>query len=273
MCDAEFETENNQKLTCRPTCAQRHEAMMRGDIVPCPICGKMFIQIKIRGQKQRTCSGSCGAKLRSKSDTRVKKGMGSLPPIVLTCAECGKEFVNKSRRKSRKYCSRKCGAKATAGAGKGWVPSPEWRAKVSERMTKNNPVHRPGVREKIEHTIDKVARADHLRKVRGGNGQRTKPQLLLHERLGWPMEHPISTGNPKWPAAVPDLANPTLKIAIECDGSSHYGKTKRESDKTKDRMLVDLGWSVLRFKNKKVLEQTDQVLQEIEQVVRSQSSR
>jgi hypothetical protein len=271
MCGRDFEAKTDQKLTCRPTCAKRHEALMRGDIVPCPICGQDFIPIKIRGEKQRTCSLSCGAKLKVAEGRGPQKGMGSLPPIVFTCVECGVEFVNAKRSKSRKYCSKSCVGRARGKRNKGWVPSPEWRAKASKRMTENNPMSKSDVLEKMKPYAE--SRADQLRKVRGGNGQLTRPQLLLHEHLDWPMEYPIPTGNPKWHTAVPDLANPDLKIAIECDGGSHYGAKKRERDRQKDKMLTDLGWIVLRFKNRLVLQQTESVLAAIHSAEKSRSSQ
>ena len=45
-----------------------------------------------------------------------------------------------------------------------------------------------------------------------------------------------------------DIGNEALKIAIELDGQSHYGKRK-ELDAKKDAMLVSLGWKVYRVKN------------------------
>ena len=87
---------------------------------------------------------------------------------------------------------------------------------------------------------------------RGGNGQLTEAQRLLHNALGWPMEYPIRTGNPSWPVAVVDLAEPELKIAIECDGRSHYSRKQRNRDTRKTAMLAALGWTVLRFWNSQI---------------------
>jgi very-short-patch-repair endonuclease len=50
-----------------------------------------------------------------------------------------------------------------------------------------------------------------------------------------------------------DLAFPDIMLAIEIDGGSHASITRKASDQRKDRFLVGLGWTVLRFTNKEVL--------------------
>lgn len=108
---------------------------------------------------------------------------------------------------------------------------------------------------------------------RGGNGQLTPQQETLHKALGWAMEHAVATGNPKWKAAVVDLAEPSLKIAIECDGASHHTKKQKNRDRKKAQMLEALGWVVLRFWNSRVDNELDQVLQEIRAIEKSRSSQ
>ena len=104
------------------------------------------------------------------------------------------------------------------------------------------------IREKIAAT----ARGRTFCGKRGGNGQLTPAQLLLHEALDWPMEYPIRAGNPSWTVAVVDLAEPQSKIAIECDGRSHYTRKQRNRDARKTAMLTALGWTVLRFWNSQI---------------------
>ena len=98
-----------------------------------------------------------------------------------------------------------------------------------------------------------------------------EPQRLLHERLGWPTEYPVVTGNPKWHAALMDLAHPDLKIAVECDGPSHQSKQQQVRDRIKERMLNDLGWIVLRFTNEVILERTAMVLEQIQSVAQQRA--
>jgi len=138
-------------------------------------------------------------------------------------------------------------------------------------MKEHNPMQRPDVRAK-------VSAAHHgkgwLAKVRGGNGApMPTPQLLLHLITGWPTEYSISTGNPKWRAAVVDLACPDLKIAIECDGQSHRTKAQRNRDRIKEQMLTEQGWLVLRFTNKQILEETETIIQEITEASQQRSSQ
>ena len=53
-----------------------------------------------------------------------------------------------------------------------------------------------------------------------------------------------------------------LMLAIEVDGESHYGN--REKDKKKDKRLNELGVTVLRFDDLKIVYELDEVIKEIE---------
>jgi hypothetical protein len=94
---------------------------------------------------------------------------------------------------------------------------------------------------------------------RGGNGQITVPQGILHVVTGFPMEYAIETSSVKDrfkslpPAYKVDLAVPELKLAIEVDGNSHKAKLWRFLDHRKTEVLKALGWYVLRFWNQEVL--------------------
>jgi hypothetical protein len=250
MCGSTFQTSNPKRLTCRPTCAARHEALMRGDVGSCPICGKEFIQIKIRNEKQKTCSMSCGAKLRALTETSAEKQRRGphKPPILMNCILCGKEFINYSRQKSRKYCSRVCTSRAGGLMNKGWVPDLEWRKKASERMKSSNPMENPDI-------IEKAAAKKRGRSFagdRGGNGQLTPQQIALANALGWEMEVSIPTKNPSWTALVVDIGNRDLKIAIEVDGGSHLSKKQKNRDRKKAELLTQQGWSLVRFWNSEI---------------------
>ena len=75
---------------------------------------------------------------------------------------------------------------------------------------------------------------------------------------GWEFEVAIPTKHPKKEHVYPtcykvDLGNRTLKLAIELDGNTHYGK-RYLLDQKKDTLLQSLGWKVLRIKNVKALE-------------------
>lgn len=93
---------------------------------------------------------------------------------------------------------------------------------------------------------------------RGGNGQLTKQQMMLHLATGYTMEHPIETASVKHLfTSLPhcykvDLAYPEKKIAIEVDGKTHRLKKWIFLDARKTKVLNSLGWEVLRFTNEDV---------------------
>jgi very-short-patch-repair endonuclease len=60
-----------------------------------------------------------------------------------------------------------------------------------------------------------------------------------------------------------DVAIPGIKLAVEADGSSHFGEKRRKSDLRKDAFLTGLGWKVLRFSNRMILKRPHQVLSEL----------
>jgi very-short-patch-repair endonuclease len=62
-----------------------------------------------------------------------------------------------------------------------------------------------------------------------------------------------------------------LKLAIEIDGESHYGKEYR--DKIRDKRLNKLGITVLRFDDLDVRYKLDQVLEEIENWINSNAEK
>ncbi len=250
ICGKPFQTSNLQKLTCCYMCARRHEALTRGDIGICLICGKKFFQVKIRNEKQRTCSLVCGAKLRFLNETQEQKKQRSskLPPILMNCATCGKQFENTNRIHTRQFCSRACSSKSRAGINKGWIPGPEWREKASKRMKQSNPMVDPENREKASAKL----RGETFSGIRGGNGQLTPQQTALATALGWEMEVAISSGNPKWPVLVVDIGNLELKIAIEVDGGSHHATKQKNRDRMKTEMLNAIDWFLIRFWNLEV---------------------
>ena len=104
-------------------------------------------------------------------------------------------------------------------------------------------------------------------KIRGGNGKLTVPQVLLAAALGWQVEFPVKTGMTPaqgWPWVYKlDIANPTLKIAVEVDGKGHATELGRVQDQKKDGFLKQRGWTVLRFWNSQVLKNLDACAQTV----------
>ncbi|MCX6809281.1 MAG: DUF559 domain-containing protein [Candidatus Berkelbacteria bacterium] len=60
------------------------------------------------------------------------------------------------------------------------------------------------------------------------------------------------------------------KIAIECDNKkAHSGKLKKEKDKTKNKLLGKLGWTVLRFSENKILHDSQKCVQKVKNTILS----
>lgn len=138
--------------------------------------------------------------------------------------------------------------------------------KSSERMRNNNPMKSPDA---VEAMRKKLVGRTFL--SRGGNSKITEPQKILADAIGLPMEYAINTAPVRHLfESVPnsykvDLAVVDLKIAIEVDGNSHKTKKWKFLDKRKTEILNALGWSVLRFWNKDVMENMTEVLATIQQ--------
>ncbi len=161
--------------------------------------------------------------------------------------------VSKYNNHGRAYCSSECSKEYCRKVSSETMAKTN-RKYASERMIKNNPMKNPETREKVS---TKLRAMGHKPKIQGGNGRgHTIYQLALSMALGWPMEVVALTGEPKGngiPTAYKiDIGNPILKIAIEVDGNSHTALIRQAQDKRKDNVLKNLGWKVLRFKNREV---------------------
>lgn len=62
---------------------------------------------------------------------------------------------------------------------------------------------------------------------------------------------------------VADFASPGYKLIIELDGSRHGESRGLVADSERDRVLAELGWTVLRFWNAEVTEEIDGVCRKI----------
>ena len=199
----------------------------------------------------------------------------------LPCVWCKEKNVSTPRNR---FCSTSCSAK--------WrMRQPEIRKKIyneetarkisishkhrykihdpiaeknRERIRSLNPTSDPLIRKKISIALKKM---NWKPPVRGGNGHpMTVPQSKLLKALGkmWVAEHAISLG--KRQAGYPtcykvDIAWPEKMIAIEVDGYCHL--SRKELDLKKDKKLNSLGWTILRFTNKEILETREIVIRKI----------
>jgi hypothetical protein len=221
------------------------------------VCGKI-VERSPGGQKiqlrQKYCSRECYVIGRERK--RIKK-----QPLPLPCRICGKPVLyeklgtfNVARRNGRAYheaCRKAFLSDLSSRTMR--ETNIRRRAFLSERMKTNNPMSDPEMRKKISAMFK-----GRPFKARGGNGQFTVPQRLLANSLGLPMEWPISTRpvSGKFPS-IPssykaDLADPSVRLAIEVDGRMHANRKWKILDAKKTEVLTSLGWSVLRFTNAEV---------------------
>jgi very-short-patch-repair endonuclease len=117
---------------------------------------------------------------------------------------------------------------------------------------------RPGIRRLrtvILHDADRkeVTDTDHEFLVLGLIREAGLPEPELHFR--------VMDGS-RFVAEV-DMAYPSLKIAIECDGSVHLLPEVHERDLARQNDLVLLGWTVIRFSWERVRARPDVVAREV----------
>lgn len=116
-----------------------------------------------------------------------------------------------------------------------------------------------------KHQVATAKRLGFRFSVRGGNG--TGPTAAEKQLLVWfpqgRLNFPIKTG--KWngsgfpPTYKADVAFPKLGLAIEADGGTHNSPLGQMRDAKKTAFLQGLGWTVLRFTNREILENGDVV--------------
>ena len=120
-------------------------------------------------------------------------------------------------------------------------------------------------RRRVSESLKKIG---HKPKIRGGNGTGyTFAQHQLSYMCNLLMEYVILTAGSGM-AKVPncykvDLAEPSVKLAVEVDGPSHNSISRKAADKKKTETLNSLGWCVLRFTNKEVLLGSQQCAEKI----------
>ena len=198
----------------------------------------------------------------------------------MKCRVCGKEIENPTdhqkdifRRKGYCYCSKDCSQiimrKISSETMK--KTNEKYKDSFSKRMIENNPMKKEEIREKVKTTLRLKQWKPTIRK---GNGTgATKAQLLLASSLGWEMEFVVKTGHSQragsgYPTCYKiDIANEKLKIAIEVDGNSHHSLERQKQDEKKTEFLIGLGWKVLRFKNKEVLNELESCLEKIKSMI------
>lgn len=142
-------------------------------------------------------------------------------------------------------------------------PEPTWNKQTacSRSCAKKlkNPMSNHQSRLKMKAKLKEIR---HKPIKRGGNGQLLPlPQLALLHALGdgWEAELAIATKMRHLGIGFPtcykvDLANQSMKLAIELDGGSHCSLERKAQDLKKTDFLTSQGWSVYRVSNQRALE-------------------
>ena len=268
-------------------------------MIKCEFCHKEF-QSTRRGKKQpRFCSRKCVSLWIRNSPEIIEKMRGPRKPLIQKiCLYCKKEYQIPSlgkTSKKRMCCSRSCATKLK------WTQpefvkkirthpnnSPEHQSEMMERahilnpnlakessirMKLNNPMKSEETRKKVS---EKLQGRTFL--SRGGKGTGpTVPQLTLAKKLNVPLENLEYTITMTKKAkenfkSVPnfyqvDIAFPRKKIAIEVDGATHRTRKWKFLDKRKTEILNFLGWKILRFWNKEIMDDVDLVKKKIMSII------
>ena len=232
--------------------------------ITCSLCGTSFRNYLSNNRK--FCSLACAHK------GRIKR-VSTRAAIIRTCLTCKQQF---DARNKQIYCSRKCAwigvasrpekqEWGRAGARAVWN-NPETKKKLMAHLHgDSNPFRNPIVQAKAKMALA----AKGFAHLNGGNGcPLPLPQQILTAATGWTPELVIVTHIPKGHSLYPpcykvDLGNAPLKIGIEVDGDGHNSPKARLRDAKKQTFLESLGWLILRYKNKEVLEELPRVLAEI----------
>lgn len=182
------------------------------------------------------------------------------------CSQCGALIAvltgyhrNRIKQGKRVYCAPACRFASTREEISARMAATN-RKYASARMKANNPMHRDDNLERMRNTLKSMG---HRPPWQGGNGRGlTVPQGRLLAALGdgWVAEHSVRTYAKRGtlPGALKvDLAHPERKIAVEVDGYSHGLKRVQSADAAKEAFLTGHGWTVLRFTNQQVMDDTE----------------
>jgi very-short-patch-repair endonuclease len=282
-------------LFCEKCVLERAEARRKKIILPCRVCG-VPVTLTGPGSKAKAAAGSVWCSLEHKKRPALShrstcdkcgRESGKLPrhkSLPLLCEPCrldGREQRAKKVRLPCVICKKvilyrgKDLSKRHVQVGRGYCSEVHKRQFLSAlsantlakynrqhaavRMRQRNPMRLSATRAKMRRTLLRIG---HAPRSRGGNGRGpTLPERTLAERLGWKTNVIVrtSTRRSRWrPYHYKiDVADETLMIAIEVDGSSHTTIERQRQDRRKDQRLRTLGWTVLRFSNQDVMERLE----------------
>lgn len=157
--------------------------------------------------------------------------------------------------------------KASSENMRKWRYSDEGKAVLRAHLKgETNPFRDPKVKAKARASL----RARGWEHLNGGNGRGlSETQSIIAAALGWETEYVVVTNRGQGHHYVLDIVELDLMIDVEIDGSSHLSHSVMEKDNERDEFLRSVGWTVLRYTNKQVIENPSSVLNNILEVVKS----
>jgi len=197
---------------------------------------------------------------------------------VFCSARCNGLWVTTTPEGRARFYTAERGIKIAAGRKETFRKDPEryavMRRAQSEAMDRYMNSLTPAQKEQRRANMSRILKEiGHKPSIRGGNG--TGPtaaeQLLLNAFPKAKNNYPIRTGmkaGSGYPTCYKvDLGFPGIRLAIEADGNSHKLMERREQDVKKTEFLTRIGWIVMRFTNKRIMEDTERVTEELRSVM------
>lgn len=244
----------------------------------CVWCKTTFAPTKISYGWSTACSRACATKQVGK----LKREKNALTPKpVKTCQECGEEFVlTDPHQKTNRFCGTSCSAKwrmrvfpcqwseeekqQISTRIKRWYASnSETAMQAKERIANLRPMLKQSARIKLSKTLKGMG---HKPPIQGGNGKPIPvPQMSLfnflhkHDKAWWELEYIVPTRNIRYAETMPkyfrlDIACEERKVWLEIDGVTHKGYKVKDADRRKTAAMATIGWKVLRFSNRMILD-------------------
>lgn len=192
-------------------------------------------------------------------------------PLERACQACGEVFAKpptESRKdwtEGHRYCSRRCAKVGKPPWNKG-LRRPSVAKRIPCRICGDPTPYCGTERSKLWGIVhcgktdcaiasdqikrERIARALSGRDVGGGwhnTAIVSRQELVLapwFAERGWIAQYPIRPGMP-WKFWRLDFAEPSLRLAVEIDGSAHRKLDRRHRDADRDHRLRQLGWHVL----------------------------
>lgn len=130
---------------------------------------------------------------------------------------------------------------------------------------------------RLGEQADALGRARGVRQLRRlveivDSAARSRAEELVQSLLrdagvgGWRSNYPVRVRGHKF---LLDLAFPEHKVAIEIDGRAFHGSARFQQDRTRQNLLVQAGWTVLRFTWEDLTRRPDHVVAQIRSVLKS----